>query len=181
METLDDRGQAMGLTTVSVGSADYNAVAEWLYREAAMLDAGDFDGWLALLATDIVYEMPTRQSVLPRDGDGFAMDFGFFAENYASLETRIRRLGTEQAWAEQPGSRTRHIVNNLLVDRDDDGDLLARCAFFVTRIRSDLPYDLFTGERRDTLRPTSTGFELARRTVLIDQTVLKSYNLSFFF
>jgi hypothetical protein len=49
------------------------------------------------------------------------------------------------------------------------------------RTRSDLPYDFFSGERRDVLRPNGDGFRLARRTVLIDQTVLKAYNLSIFF
>jgi 3-phenylpropionate/cinnamic acid dioxygenase small subunit len=171
----------MSENAVPVGSADYNAIAEWLYREAAMLDRGDFAGWLALMAPDIAYEMPTRQSVYPKDGDGFTAGFGFFVENHSSLETRVKRLATEQAWAEQPGSRTRHIVNNLLVDRLPDDSFMASTAFLVTRIRSDLPYDIFTGERRDVLRRTETGFELAKRTILIDQTVLKSYNLSFFF
>ena len=175
----------MGGAAVPVGSADYNAIAEWLYREAAMLDRGDFAGWLGLMAPDIAYEMPTRQSVYPKDGEGFTTSFGFFADNYSSLETRVKRLATDQAWAEQPGSRTRHIVSNLLVDALDDGpgggEFLATSAFLVTRIRSDLPYDLFTGERRDVLRRDGDGFLLARRTLLLDQTVLKSYNLSIFF
>lgn len=167
--------------TVPVGSADYNIVLEWLYREAALLDRADFESWLGLMAPDIVYEMPTRQSVYQKDGDGFDADFGFFAENHSSLETRVKRLQTDQAWAEQPGSRTRHLVSNLLVDRLPGGEFLATTAFLVTRIRSDLPYDFFTGERRDVLRPEGDGLLLARRTILIDQTVLKSYNLSIFF
>jgi 3-phenylpropionate/cinnamic acid dioxygenase small subunit len=165
---------------VPVGSADYNAILEWLYREAALLDDGDFPGWFELMAPDIVYEMPTRQSVYAKDGDGYADNFGFYAENHASLETRVKRLRTEQAWAEQPGSRTRHLVSNLLVDRLADGEFLATTSFFVTRIRSDLPYDLFTGQRKDVLRRAGDGFQLARRTILSDQTVLKSYNLSIF-
>ena len=168
-------------TPVPIGSDDYNRIAEWLYREAAMLDSGAFDDWLALLANDIAYEMPTRQSVYPRDGEGFHEEFGLFAENHASLKTRVLRLRTDQAWAEQPGSRTRHIVSNLLVDRLSETEWLASCAFLVTRIRSDLPYDFFTGVRRDVLRQEDERMLLAKRTILIDQTVVKSYNLSFFF
>ena len=171
----------MSGASVPVGSADYNAILEWLYREAAMLDRSDFPGWFELLAPDIIYEMPTRMSVYPKDGDGFDPDFGFFADNHASLETRVKRLQTDQAWAEQPGSRTRHYVSNLLVDPLEDGTFLATSAFLVTRIRSDLPYDLFTGERRDILRPEGDGLRLEKRTIMIDQTVLKSYNLSIFF
>jgi 3-phenylpropionate/cinnamic acid dioxygenase small subunit len=159
-------------TPVPVGSDQYSRVVEWLYREAAMLDASNYSGWLELLAEDLVYEMPIRQSVYQKDGDGFRGDFGFFAEDYGSMKTRVLRLKTDQAWAEQPGSRTRHYVSN---------EYEVSCAFFVMRTRSDLPYDFFSGERRDVLRPNSDGFRLARRTVLIDQTVLKAYNLSIFF
>jgi 3-phenylpropionate/cinnamic acid dioxygenase small subunit len=165
---------------VPVGSADYHAIAEWLYREAAMLDRGDFPTWLTMMAPDLIYEMPTRQTVDAKDGDGFAHNFGLYAENYASIEMRVKRLRTEQAWAEQPGSRTRHLVSNLLVDRLSQSEFLATTCFFVTRIRSDLPYDFFSGERRDVLRRSGDGFQLARRTILSDQTVLKSYNLSIF-
>ena len=167
-------------THVPLGSAEYNQVLEWLYREAALLDSGQFEGWLGLMAPDISYEMPTRQSVYPKDGEGYSHDFGFFAENHASLETRVKRLGTEQAWAEQPGSRTRHFVSNLLLDKCESGEFHAATCFMVTRIRSDLPYDFFTGERRDVLRMTDDGLRLAKRTILFDQTVLKSYNLSIF-
>jgi len=166
---------------VPVGSAGYNIVLEWLYREAALLDNMDFTAWLDLMAPEIVYEMPTRQSVYQKDGEGYDPDFGFFAESHSSLETRVKRLQTDQAWAEQPGSRTRHLVSNLLVDRLADGSFLAATSFLVTRIRSDLPYDFFTGQRRDVLRPEGDGLLLAKRTILIDQTVLKSYNLSIFF
>lgn len=171
----------MSAQPVPVGSAEYNRALEWFYREAALLDHGDFMAWLALIAPDIRYEMPTRQSVYQKDGEGYTQDFGFFAENHSSLETRVKRLQTDQAWAEQPGSRTRHFVSNLLLEREENGEFHARVSFLITRIRSDLPYDFFTGERRDVLRPEGDGFQLAKRTVLLDQTVLKSYNLSIFF
>jgi 3-phenylpropionate/cinnamic acid dioxygenase small subunit len=189
VEALDDDGRTLAeggivtapATPIPVGSETYSRIAEWLYLEAAMLDAADYSGWFELLAEDITYEMPVRQTVHPKDGTGFQPNFGFFSENHASLKTRILRLQTEQAWAEQPASRTRHYVSNILATQDLTGEYHVRCAFFVTRIRSDLPYDLFTGERRDVLRSAGNGFSLAKRTILIDQTVLKSYNLSIFF
>jgi PAH dioxygenase small subunit len=167
--------------SVPVGSNDHGTIVEWLYREAFMLDRCDFRGWLDLMDPEVSYTMPTRQSVYQKDGDGYTMDFGFFAENYSSLETRVRRLETEQAWAEQPGSRTRHIVGNVLVEMSAPDEFEVTSAFVVTRIRSDLPYNIFTGERQDVLRKVGDGFRLAKRTVLLDQTVLKSYNLSIFF
>jgi 3-phenylpropionate/cinnamic acid dioxygenase small subunit len=165
---------------VHVGAPEYSEIVEWLYREARMLDNGEFAAWFELMATDIVYEMPTRTAVMPSEGKGFSADFGFFAESHSSMQLRVKRLGTSQAWAEQPRSRTRHFVSNVLIDRTGDGLFTVTSAFMVTRIRSHRHYDFFTGERVDVLRREGTDLKLARRTILLDQTVLDSHNLSLF-
>ena len=36
-----------------------------------MLDNGEFAALVELMTTDIVYEMPTRTSVMPKEGSGF--------------------------------------------------------------------------------------------------------------
>ena len=36
----------------------YLEVVQFLFREADLLDRGQFDAWLELLSEDIVYEMP---------------------------------------------------------------------------------------------------------------------------
>lgn len=166
---------------VHVGTPEYSEIVEWLYREAQLLDNGEFAAWFELMTSDILYEMPTRTAVMPSQGRGFHPDFGFFAESHSSLELRVKRLGTSQAWAEQPRSRTRHFVSNVLIERTADGAYAVTTAFMVTRIRSHRHYDFFTGERVDVLRREGTNLKLARRTILLDQTVLDSHNLSLFF
>ena len=166
---------------VQVGTPEYSEIVEWLYREARMLDNGEFAAWFELMTTDIVYEMPTRTAVMPNEGSGFHADFGFFAESHSSMQLRVKRLGTSQAWAEQPRSRTRHFVSNVLIDRTADGVFTVTSAFMVTRIRSHRSYDFFTGERVDLLRREDGALKLARRTILLDQTVLEAHNLSLFF
>ncbi|HST37857.1 MAG TPA: 3-phenylpropionate/cinnamic acid dioxygenase subunit beta [Conexibacter sp.] len=164
-----------------VGSDDYSRAAIFLYREAQLLDGAQFDPWLETLHDELVYEMPVRQSVMPKDGPGFVDGMTFLTETRNSLLTRVRRLQTEQAWAEQPGSRTRHLVANVLVERGEaPEELNVASAFVVTRTRADLPYDLFTGERRDVLVREQGRLLLKRRQILFDQTVMKSYNLSIF-
>ena len=41
-------------------------IAEFLYREAELLDERRYDAWLALLADDIRYWMPLRRNVKSR-------------------------------------------------------------------------------------------------------------------
>ena len=169
------------LTPVSVGSADHNLVAEWLYREAMLFDRGDMNAWLALVEPDIQYRMPVRRSATPGAGGDFSTLMYHFDESHSSLTARIKRLGTEHAWAEQPASRTRHLVSNVLVHRAKEDELHAASAFILTRGRDDDAIDILSGEREDVFRKTETGLKLARRLILIDQTVLKTYNLSVFF
>jgi 3-phenylpropionate/cinnamic acid dioxygenase small subunit len=95
----------------------------------------------------------------------------------------VRRLETDTAWAETPPSRTRHFVSNLLIApaaRDDE--CLAAMNFMITRTRGEQGYQLFTGRREDTLRRLGDGsFRIAKRRILVDQTVITATNLSILF
>jgi 3-phenylpropionate/cinnamic acid dioxygenase small subunit len=159
----------------------HGRVTAFLYHEAELLDSYRFAEWLALLSPDIEYRMPVRTTQFLTDGLGF-QDFEFFSDNLASLTTRVRRLETEFAWAEVPPSRPRHFVSNLIVEDPADGSGLdVRSNFLVTRTRQDLDYQMFTGSRHDLLLENDDSFLLARRTILIDQTVLTATNLSVLF
>jgi 3-phenylpropionate/cinnamic acid dioxygenase small subunit len=174
--TADD-----SMSPITIGSPEYAQVLDWLYREARLLDRGDFAAWLALMTPDIDYQMPTRSSLLPKDGSGFHPELGLFSDNYSSLSTRVKRLQTDQAWAEQPRSRTRHFIANVLVDRDACGAYHSTSSVLVTRLRSNRPMDLFSAERCDVLRTHDGALKLASRKILLDHTVLDAHNLSIFF
>src|SRR5437016_5919406 len=131
--------------------------------------------------------MPVRTTQFLVDGPGFHEN-EFFVENRASLETRVRRLETEFAWAEVPPSRTRHFVSNVIVEEgEEEGELAVESCFMVTRTRVDRDYQLFTGVRHDLLRqaaasaPIRGSFRIAKRLILVDQTVITATNLSVFF
>lgn len=168
------------LTPIRVNSERYADAVEFLYREADLLDNYKFEEWLDLLHEDLDYRMPVRLSVMPKDGTGLVDGMDFLVESKNSMFTRVKRLQTEQAWAEQPGSRTRHVVANVAVSAGGDEDLHVRSGFIVTRTRADDPYDIFTGERRDVLAVGEDGLLLKQRHILFDQTVMHSYNLSIF-
>jgi 3-phenylpropionate/cinnamic acid dioxygenase small subunit len=159
----------------------YGRVTRFLYHEAELLDNYRFADWLALLTPEIEYRMPVRTTQFLTDGQGF-QDFEFFSDNIESLTTRVRRLETEFAWAEVPPSRSRHYITNVVVEEPSDGSgLEVRSSFLVTRTRQDLGYQMFTGVRHDLLVPAGANFAIARRTILIDQTVLTATNLSVLF
>jgi 3-phenylpropionate/cinnamic acid dioxygenase small subunit len=84
------------------------------------------------------------------------------------------------AWAEDPPSRTRHLIGNLLVEPRDNGEVLAKTAFLVYRSHLETDQQLFAGCREDVLRPVTGGWKVAKRTILLDANVLLDKNLSIF-
>jgi 3-phenylpropionate/cinnamic acid dioxygenase small subunit len=160
-------------------------IEQFLYQEAAILDERRLWDWLDLLTDDVEYWMPIRSTRSRGDeADEFTKpgEAAFFDENRAFLEERVRKLDTGFAWAEDPPSRTRHLVSNVrLLDRPAANELHVSCNFVVYRTRLSTDEDLWVGRREDTLRQVDGAWKIARRHVFLDQVVLKSKNLSIFF
>ncbi|GAB4351345.1 MAG: 3-phenylpropionate/cinnamic acid dioxygenase subunit beta [Immundisolibacter sp.] len=161
-------------------------IEQFLYAEAAVLDARQFDVWLTLLAHDLHYFMPIRRTMLRRERDfeiSAPDEAALFDEDKRSMEVRVRRLNTGLAWAEEPPSRTRHLVSNVRIGELGDGQYHVRSYFALHRSRLERDVDLFFGERVDTLRRADNGygFVIARRTVYLDQATVLAPNLSMFF
>jgi 3-phenylpropionate/cinnamic acid dioxygenase small subunit len=164
------------------GTPLYGEILGFLYREAALLDNSEYAAWIELCAEDIHYVMPVRTTQVRARGTGFE-EVSFFDENINSLRTRVARLQTGSAWAETPPTRTRHFLTNVLVQAADRPDEFAVTAnFLVTRTRADQAYQMFAGRREDLLRRVAPSeYRIARRRILVDQTVITSTNLSVLF
>lgn len=153
--------------------------------EAQLLDQHRYADWLELFADDLHYWAPVRTNRLRRQqalADGAPGEVAIFDETKASLAWRIRRFESGMAWAEDPPSRTRHLITNVAVrEGDDPGDYVAESAFLCYRNRLEREVDLYAGGRTDLLRRTEEGALLiARRTILLDQNVLLAKNISTF-
>jgi 3-phenylpropionate/cinnamic acid dioxygenase small subunit len=55
-----------------------------------------------------------------------------------------------------------------------------RCRFLVYRNRVETETDVLVGKREDVLRRVDGGWKIARRMVILDQSVLLAKNLTFF-
>lgn len=162
-------------------------VEQFYYREAQLLDHHKFNDWFDLLEQDIHYWMPIRTTLNKRDGAREYVPAGanaHFDENHDTMRGRIRQRTSDLNWAEEPLSRTRHVVSNVIVrETDTPGTLEVASAFLLYRNRNERQVDIFAGERRDVLRRSDNalGFKIARRTILIDQSTILANNLSVFF
>lgn len=167
---------------VPLGSEVYNRLLETLYDEAAALDERRFDDWVAMLAQDLVYQAPIRLTRTGANKDRDVMRTMFhFDEDYTSILMRTGRL-QKSAWAEDPPSRCRRFVTNVRVGEcDAAGEYEVVSYIFLERSRGDNPdNETLTAERRDIWRETDGRYVLARREIIVDQSVLGMSNLAVF-
>ena len=159
-------------------------VEQFLYAEAALLDARRYRDWLGLVADDIHYWMPIRRNVTTADLDlEFTKpgEMAYFDDDRMILEMRVRKLEAGSAWSEDPPSRSRHFVSNVRVLGVDGDEVTLEAAFHLFRSRLNSEEDNWYGRRVDVLRRAGDGFRLARRQLFLDQTVILSANMSTIF
>ena len=169
--------------TTAAQQALWFELMQFYIGEAWLLDERKFKDWLGLFTDDVLYFMPRRKNVLRRELHRELTPFGDLAileEDKRYLEMRVARLETGMAWAEDPPSRTRHLVGNLEATRRDNGEVAARTAFLVYRSHLETDHQVLSGAREDVLRKVDGGWKIARRTIVLDANVLLDKNLSVF-
>ncbi len=163
-------------------------VEQFYYREALLLDRHEFNDWFDLLDEDIRYFMPIRTNRTRREQKKLEYtkdnEFAHFDDDLTMMRGRQRKLMSDVGWSENPASRTRHIVGNVLIEEElSASELSVVSSFIVYRNRLERQVDIFAGERLDVLRRAENelGFKIAKRTIHIDQSTILSNNLSLFF
>ena len=172
-------------------------VEQFLYREARWLDERRFYEWLELLTEDIHYWMLVRTNRYPTSSKAIARldptrygeeeltredELAILDETKETLVGRIARFDTGMAWAEDPPSRTRHMIANIEVKPGETvAELKVYSNFIVYRNRAETEQDFYVGSRQDILRKVDGAWKIARRKIILDQNVLLAKNVSIFF
>jgi 3-phenylpropionate/cinnamic acid dioxygenase small subunit len=162
----------------------WNELMQFYIHEAWLLDERRLDEWLDLLTEDVLYFMPRRKNVLRREIEReftSAGEMNFFEDTKEMLRVRVARLQSGMAWAEDPPSRTTHLVGNLAVSVDETNEVVAKTAFIVHKSHLETDSSLYTGYREDVLRREDENWKIAKRTIYINANVLLSKNISIFF
>ena len=161
-------------------------VEDFLSFEAELLDERQFRHWLDLLADDIRYFMPLARNVqhdqlqneYTVEGHGVA----WFDEDKKTLSQRVEQiLLAGDHWAEEPLSRTMHMIANVRIESASRDAVYVRSKFVVYVNRREDEIRFFAGKRFDVLRPERDSFLVARRKLILDQSTLQAKNLSTFF
>ena len=109
----------------------------------------------------------------------------YFDDDKRSMAGRLTQMESGTHWAEDPPSRTRHLITNVWVSdvlEENGAYTYDVCSYFLCyRNRLEDEVDIWAGRRDDVLRKTADGgYEIAKRTILLDQNVILSKTISVF-
>jgi 3-phenylpropionate/cinnamic acid dioxygenase small subunit len=160
----------------------YIEISNLLYQEAYFLDNGMYKEWLDLLSEDLTYQMPLRETVEGVGANNIAPDIDFFHETKKSLTTRVNRLYTKSAWVENPATRQRHFISNIMIEiTSKPNEYKVRSYFDFKRSRgSHHEIENLFGERHDIVRKEENQWKIAKRYIKPDQAVITTMNMSMF-
>ena len=141
-------------------------IEDFLYHEAALLDAWKLDEWLALLAEDAVYRVPSndRPEAEPRAA------LYTIADDIHRIRARVKRLRDPHAHAESPPSRTRRQISNVRITGRDP--LRVEANFIIHRFRRN-DVRQYVGFYRYEFKP-GTKLVIAKREAVLDAMELAS-------
>jgi p-cumate 2,3-dioxygenase beta subunit len=155
----------MGQTDVAVTRGE---IEDFLYHEAALLDAWKLDEWLTLLTEDAIYRVPSNDRP---DSDPRGTLFTI-ADDIARILARVTRLKDRSAHAEFPPSHTRRLISNVrIVERSP---LRVEANFVVYRFRRNEDVREYVGRYRYVLKKVDGKLKIAVREAILDALELAS-------
>jgi p-cumate 2,3-dioxygenase subunit beta len=145
-------------------------VEDFLYQEAALLDAWRLDDWLGLLTVDARYQVPSNDRP---DADP-ANTLFTIADDIDRIRGRVARLKDKNAHAEYPPSRTRRMISNVRIVDRNARELRVEANFVVYRYRREERIREYVGRYRHVLRLEGGALKIARREAVLDALELAS-------
>ena len=108
-------------------------VEQFLYRQAELLDAKQWQEWIDLFSADGVYWMPPDASYKTWDGQP-----AIFAEDKNLMTVRMNRVLHPDAWSQRPLWGTNHVISNVMIEKESaKGDIFVRSRFHMMELRRD--------------------------------------------
>lgn len=92
-------------------SVSRDALIDFVYAEARMLDEGRYDDWLALWLPDAMYWMP-----LDYQQKDPVNETSLMYEDLFMLKLRVERLNGARTFSQKPKSRCHHVLQRPFVD-----------------------------------------------------------------
>ncbi|MBV1906331.1 MAG: aromatic-ring-hydroxylating dioxygenase subunit beta [Pseudomonadales bacterium] len=152
------------LTQRSDVTVTRSELEDFLFYEAALLDAWELTEWLTLFAEGADYWVPPAGS---SDDADPANKLFYVADDYFRLTERVKRLGKKAAHVEWPKSRCRHLVSNVrILDGTDDSFRVT--SNFVTYRSKNGSTEIYLGHHIYTMSLTGGDIKILKKVSFLD-------------
>ena len=151
------------------------AVAEFLYREARLLDTRKFGEWLDLFCEDAVFWAPAvgMDGAYTTDPET-SLNF-IYIVGRVGLEARVFRVESGGSLASNPLPRTRHLVTNVMVDADGAAEVSVFANTQVVAFCEARGQQILNGSYEYVLRKENGRLRIARKKILLLEYVIDGY------
>ena len=105
--------------------------AEFLYREALLLDRGEYDAWVGLFAPNCLFWMPAWRDDGTQTEDPDKELSLIYYRGRRNLEDRLQRIRSGFSVASAVMPRVAHMVGGVLVEEASDRAMKLSSSFIV--------------------------------------------------
>lgn len=142
-------------------AVDQQELEQYLYHEAALLDNRKFDEWLGLYTDDAIYWVPANEyDINPM------LHVSFIYDDRNRMQDRVWSVQSGVRWAQDPQSRTRHLISNVVVLDEQGDELTVSSNFVMFEIRRAIYGDrYFCGRFEHRLRRVNGAWQIAFKKI----------------
>ena len=169
--------------TEMTDGVDANRIAsDIVYREARLLDSGQWADWVAMYGDDAVYWVPAWLDEYDTTSDPNTQVSLVYHDNRRGLEERIARIESRKSITALPLPRVVHLISNLEAKEASSGQIECHSAFAVhvydPRVAKE---HVRYGRYQHTLTRDGAGWKIARKVITLSNdnvpTLLDFYSI----
>ena len=141
--------------------ADRETIERFLYREARLMDAHDFDQWLGLWALeDAIYWIPAN-------GDDIdpMRTVSIIYDRRGQLRNRIQRL-KDTLWLKEQAPRLKRLVSNIEIEEQSGDVITVNSSFILAELHRHNQY-IWAGTTTHRLVAHNGGFKIRYKKVVL--------------
>ena len=136
-------------------------IERFVFEEARLLDAGQFEDWLKLYEPQGIYWMPSQ----PGQTDPLNVA-SIIYEDHAILAIRVQRLLEARALVLTPMPRTTHLVANIEAEEADGGEFTTTAAFICVEHQGE-KQKIYSGRHAYRLAKRDDSFRIKLKRVAL--------------
>ncbi len=150
----------------------YEAVRDLLHLEADLLDRRQWAEWINLYTDDCVYWVPSWATEDELTEDPELEVNMIYLKGKPSLEARIYRIQSGQAYATTPLARTSHLVDTIRLLKDDGAVIEASAKWMTLSLDLRWGKQIRGGWYEYRLSRSDDGLRIAQKKIVLFENVI---------